>query len=91
MKSLITAEENKNISTKLIEQKPRALKENEVLIYNDARIKKGDFVLITGGGLAESAELQTTVMPLVLRGVSLLGISSNNCPRQTNDRIVVEI
>ncbi len=32
-------------------------------------------------GLAESAELHTTVMPLILRGVSLVGISSNNCPR----------
>ncbi len=29
-------------------------------------------------GLAEGAELHTTVMPLILRGVSLLGISSNN-------------
>jgi NADPH2:quinone reductase len=32
-------------------------------------------------GLAGSAEFQTTVMPFILRGVSLLGISSNNCPR----------
>lgn len=31
-------------------------------------------------GLAASAQLHTTVMPLILRGVSLLGISSNNCP-----------
>ncbi len=30
-------------------------------------------------GLAESAHLKTTVMPMILRGVSLLGISSNNC------------
>ena len=29
-------------------------------------------------GLAQSAELHTTVMPFILRGVSLLGISSNN-------------
>ncbi len=29
-------------------------------------------------GLASSHELHTTVMPLILRGVSLLGISSNN-------------
>lgn len=37
-------------------------------------------------GLAESPELHTTVMPLILRGVSLLGASSNNTPndlRQT--------
>ena len=31
-------------------------------------------------GLAEGAELSTTVMPLILRGVSFLGISSANCP-----------
>lgn len=34
-------------------------------------------------GLAESAELNTTVMPFILRGVSLLGISSNNTPMET--------
>lgn len=33
-------------------------------------------------GLAESADLPTTVMPFILRGVSLLGISSNNTPRE---------
>ena len=32
-------------------------------------------------GLAESHELHTTVMPFILRGVSLLGASSNNCPQ----------
>lgn len=31
-------------------------------------------------GLVESAELNTTVMPFILRGVSLLGVSSNNTP-----------
>ena len=31
-------------------------------------------------GLAESMELHTTVMPFILRGVSLLGTSSNNTP-----------
>lgn len=31
-------------------------------------------------GLAASAELHTTVMPFILRGVSLLGIDSNTCP-----------
>jgi len=30
-------------------------------------------------GMAQSAELKTTVMPFILRGVSLLGTSSNNC------------
>jgi acrylyl-CoA reductase (NADPH) len=31
-------------------------------------------------GMAASPGLHTTVFPLILRGVSLLGISSNNCP-----------
>ena len=31
-------------------------------------------------GLAGGSELHTTVMPFILRGVSLLGISSANCP-----------
>ena len=31
-------------------------------------------------GLASAADLKTTVMPFILRGVSILGISSNNCP-----------
>jgi NADPH2:quinone reductase len=34
-------------------------------------------------GLAGSAELKTTVMPLILRGVSLLGINSVATPRAT--------
>jgi acrylyl-CoA reductase (NADPH) len=34
-------------------------------------------------GLAGGSDLSTTVMPFVLRGVSVLGISSNNCPRTT--------
>jgi acrylyl-CoA reductase (NADPH) len=32
-------------------------------------------------GLAQSPELHTTVMPFILRGVSLLGIHSVECPR----------
>ncbi len=32
-------------------------------------------------GLASSHTLESTVMPFILRGVSLLGVSSNNCPR----------
>lgn len=32
-------------------------------------------------GLAQSPELNTTVIPLILRGVSLLGIHSVQCPR----------
>jgi len=31
-------------------------------------------------GLAGGSELHTTVMPFILRGVSLLGISSVDCP-----------
>lgn len=38
-------------------------------------------------GMADSAELQTTVFPLILRGVSLLGISSNNTPRNIRLKI----
>ncbi len=38
-------------------------------------------------GLASGAELKTTVMPLILRGVSLLGISSNNCPWSLREKI----
>lgn len=34
-------------------------------------------------GLAASAELSTTVMPFILRGVSLLGINSRDVPRDT--------
>ncbi len=32
-------------------------------------------------GLAGGVKVETTVMPFILRGVSLLGISSANCPR----------
>ncbi len=35
---------------------------------------------VAGIGMAESGELHTTVMPFILRGVSLLGTSSNNTP-----------
>ncbi len=31
-------------------------------------------------GMAAAPELETTVFPLILRGVSLLGVSSANCP-----------
>ena len=33
-------------------------------------------------GLAGGSQLNTTVMPFILRGVSLLGISSSNCPKE---------
>lgn len=38
-------------------------------------------------GLTASSELNTTVMPFILRGVSLLGVSSNNCPMETRKQI----
>lgn len=38
-------------------------------------------------GLADSAELKTTVMPFILRGVSLLGVSSNNAPQNLRLKI----
>jgi len=38
-------------------------------------------------GLVESPELATTVMPFILRGVSLLGINSVEAPLVTRDRV----
>ncbi|HVT36754.1 MAG TPA: oxidoreductase, partial [Nevskiaceae bacterium] len=38
-------------------------------------------------GLAQSHELATTVMPFILRGVSLLGIHSVECPRAWREDI----
>ena len=38
-------------------------------------------------GLASSAELNSTVFPHILRGVNLLGISSNNCPMPQRHRL----
>jgi NADPH2:quinone reductase len=38
-------------------------------------------------GLAQSHELTTTVMPFILRGVSLLGIHSVECPRPWREEI----
>lgn len=38
-------------------------------------------------GLVESPELATTVMPFILRGVSLLGINSVDAPLVTRDRV----
>ncbi len=38
-------------------------------------------------GLAGGHELHTTVMPFILRGVSVLGISSANCPMVRRLRI----
>lgn len=38
-------------------------------------------------GLADSEKLPTTVFPLILRGVSLLGVSSANCPMPLRKQI----
>jgi len=38
-------------------------------------------------GLAGGSELRTTVMPFILRGVSILGITSANCPMGWRKRI----
>ena len=38
-------------------------------------------------GLAQGANLSTTVMPFILRGVSLLGIDSANCPMPARQEI----
>lgn len=38
-------------------------------------------------GLAQSSQLETTVMPFILRGVSLLGVSSTNCDQEVRKRI----
>jgi NADPH2:quinone reductase len=38
-------------------------------------------------GLAGGHELNTTVMPFILRGVSLLGIDSVSCPREIREEI----
>jgi acrylyl-CoA reductase (NADPH) len=37
-------------------------------------------------GNAQSAELHTTVFPFILRGVNLLGIDSNTCPRPRREQ-----
>jgi NADPH2:quinone reductase len=42
---------------------------------------------ITCIGLAGGAQLNTTVMPFILRGVSLLGITSTNCPMERRRKV----
>jgi NADPH2:quinone reductase len=42
---------------------------------------------IVAVGLAGGTRLQTTVMPFILRGVSLLGVSSANCPLSWRRRL----
>lgn len=42
-------------------------------------------------GLALDAKFSTTVMPHILRGVNLLGISSNNCPMDLREHVWTQI
>lgn len=42
---------------------------------------------IASVGLAGGSHLNTTVMPFILRGVSLLGITSSGCPTQRRHRL----
>jgi len=52
----------------------------EVLAYLTRTVNEmGNIASI---GLAGGAQLQTTVMPFILRGVNILGVSSTNCPCQ---------
>lgn len=42
---------------------------------------------VGSAGLAASAELDTTVMPFIIRGVSLLGVASGGTPRDIRDSV----
>jgi len=42
---------------------------------------------VVSAGLAASPALETTVMPFILRGVSLLGVSSANAPRELREQV----
>jgi putative YhdH/YhfP family quinone oxidoreductase len=42
---------------------------------------------VASAGLAASAELQATVMPFIIRGVSLLGVASAGTPRDIRDEV----
>jgi acrylyl-CoA reductase (NADPH) len=42
---------------------------------------------IASCGLAGGAELHTTVMPFIIRGISLLGINSSQCPTELRKQL----
>lgn len=42
---------------------------------------------ITSVGLAGGAELRTTVMPFILRGIALLGVTSSGCPAELRQQL----
>ena len=58
----------------------------EPLSHIIARMKLWSSVAVIG--LAKSHQLKTTLFPLILRGVKLLGISSNNCPRELKKQLL---
>ena len=41
---------------------------------------------VTACGLASGTDLPTTVLPFILRGVSLIGVNSVTCPRERRDQ-----
>jgi acrylyl-CoA reductase (NADPH) len=47
----------------------------------------GPWGSIASIGMAGGSELHTTVMPMILRGVSMLGITSANCPMEWRVRL----
>jgi len=57
----------------------------DVLAWTLAGMKVGGAVASIG--LAASHELKTTVMPFILRGASLLGIDSVNCPMPVRQEV----
>ncbi len=57
----------------------------EVLAWMASTMKIGG--TLASVGLAASPTLNTTVMPFILRGVSLLGIDSVNCPMEQRRRL----
>lgn len=42
---------------------------------------------VVSAGLAASGELNATVMPFIIRGVSLLGVTSSNAPRHLREQV----
>jgi putative YhdH/YhfP family quinone oxidoreductase len=57
----------------------------EVLAWMASTMKVGG--TIASIGLAASFELKATVMPFILRGVSLLGVDSVNCPMPLREEV----
>lgn len=47
----------------------------------------GPYGSVVSAGLAAASSLDMTVMPFILRGVSLLGVSSSNAPRALREQV----